>query len=316
MNSIRQYIQLLLREANGHKWDSAAQKTMLLDKEGMEKSGKENIENFLKSLRIMEAAPGLKVKVRGYIKPLSSFFTLAQWEDVVLRLLRLQQQGIDTRGGLSLNKELIQIINEYFGYQFYDEVNRWELLTQKNVLDFIEDFVNHRFWGLEKEFGPYFPDIKRLKFAYFYSRGDMEPYVLLDNEYTMQLYETVYNPKELLHFTSPKGLKKLQAAIESGNTFDISTFTVAERSFFRPESNLVVKLTGNVRAGFRSDIKSMAVDNGRRACNLYRLEYPGHDVNNICYELDSCDGAVRTSLWNEYIATPIKILSVSEVSKN
>ena len=60
----------------------------------------------------------------------------------------------------------------------------------------------------------------------------------------------------------------------------------------------------------------MAVDNGRRACNLNRLEYPGHDVNNICYELDSCDGAVRTSLWNEYIATPIKILSVSEVSKN
>ena len=55
----------------------------------------------------------------------------------------------------------------------------------------------------------------------------------------------------------------------------------------------------------------MALDNGRRACNMYRLENPGNDVNNICYELDSCDGDVRTSLWNEYIATPIEIVSVT-----
>ena len=73
--------------------------------------------------------------------------------------------------------------------------------------------------------------------------------------------------------------------------------------------NLIVTLVGNVRSGFRSDIKSMAVDNGLRACNLYRLEYPGHDVSNICYELESCDGDVRTSLWNEYIATPIQIIA-------
>jgi hypothetical protein len=26
--------------------------------------------------------------------------------------------------------------------------------------------------------------------------------------------------------------------------------------------------------------------------------------------LDSCDGEVRTSLWNEYIATPIEIVSI------
>ena len=57
----------------------------------------------------------------------------------------------------------------------------------------------------------------------------------------------------------------------------------------------------------------MAVDSGRRACNLYRLEYPGKDVNNICDELESCDGDVRTSLWNEYIATPVEILDVYEM---
>ena len=51
---------------------------------------------------------------------------------------------------------------------------------------------------------------------------------------------------------------------------------------------MVVRLLGDVRGAFRSDVKSMALDNGRRACNMYRLEYPGHDVNNICYELDSC----------------------------
>ena len=312
MNSIRDYIQLILSEVNEYGWQSATQKTMLLDKEGMEKRDKENAENFLKSLGIMESIK-LSKKVRGYVKPASSFFTLAQWEDVVWKLLALQRQGVDTRGGLSLNKELLQIIEEYFGYQFHEEVERWDLLTQKNILDFIEDFANHRFWGLEKEFGHYFPDINRLKFAYFYSRGDMEPYVLLDDEYTMQLYGSVYNPKELLHFTSANGVKRLKHALVTGDIFDISTFTVAERPFFRSESNLVVKMIGNVRAGFRSDIKSMAIDNGRRACNLYRLEYPGRDLNNICYELDSCDGEVRTSLWNEYIATPLKILSIGNV---
>ena len=69
-----------------------------------------------------------------------------------------------------------------------------------------------------------------------------------------------------------------------------------DRPFFRPLSNILVELIGNVRAGFRSDVKSIALDNGRRACNMYRLEYPGRDVNNICFELDSCDASVKTSL--------------------
>jgi hypothetical protein len=264
--------------------------------------------------QFIREALALKVKVRGYLKPASSFFMLDEWEEMATVFLALQKKGIDTRGaGKNVTPELLVIIEEYFGYQLLEEVERWDLLTEKNIFDFIEDFVNHRVWGLEKEFGSYFPDIRRLKFAYFYSRGDMEPYVLLDDEYTTQLYGSVVNPKELLHFTSENGLARLQKAVQTGNTFDISAFTVAERPFFRPESNLVVTLVGNVRAGFRSDIKSMAVDNGRRACNLYRLEYPGHDMSNVCYELDSCDGDVRTSLWNEYIATPIAILEVRKL---
>ena len=260
-------------------------------------------------------------KVRGYVKPSSSFHILKKWEDVALYILDLQGRGLDTRGGqlsckhpISCSVEefdnFVNILVEYFDYQLTTEVDRWELLTQKNVLDFIEDFVNHRIWAFKNEYGSYFSDIQKLKFAFFYSRGDLEPYVLLDDEYTTQLYGTLYNPAPLCHYTTDNGLKNLLDSIEGGSIFDISCFTIMDRPFFRPESNILVKLEGNVRAAFRSDIKSFAVDDGRRACNMYRLEYPGDDVNNICYDLDSCDQSVRTSLWNEYIATPIHIQSV------
>jgi hypothetical protein len=263
-------------------------------------------------------------KVRGYMKPASAFYTLTEWEELALELLELQGFGIDSRGGELSCKQaqycnaedfdrFVSLVSKFFGYQLTEEVDRWDLLTKKNVLDFIEDFVNHRFWGLEGEFGPYFPNIQALRIAYFYSRGDMEPYVMLDDEYTEQLYGSTNNPKVVQHYTSPDGLLRIRDAIESGNLFDISTFTVAKRPFFRPESNIIVTLEGNIRAGFRSDIKSMAIDNGRRACNMYRLEYPGRDLNNICYELETCDGDVRTSLWNEYITTPIRILEVETV---
>ncbi len=253
-------------------------------------------------------------KVLGYIKPSASFHTLHQWELIVNEILMLQKQGFDTRGGQASHPRLLQIIDEYFGFQLNIEVQRYDLLTQKNILDFIEDFANHRFWGLAREFGDYFPDINRLKFAYFYSRGDMEPYVLLDEEFTTQIYGSLNNIKQLNHYTTEAGVQRIQSAIDTGKPFDISCFTVAERPFFRPDSNIIIQLDANVRAGFRSDIKSVAVDTGRRACNMYRLEYPGHDIDNICRELDSCDGEVRTSLWNEYIATPQRIISISKVT--
>lgn len=310
MESLRQYIRLILE--NEYKWDVSNRENMMLDKAGMEEPCKEKIEKYLNNMGLMETKTP-KVRVRGYLKPDSSFFTLDEWQVAVEMLLDLQEEGIDTRGQRHTDPRLNSILERYFGYQLNDEVERWDLLTEKNVLDFIEDFVNHRFWGLKREFGSYFPDIDKLRFAYFYSRGDMEPYVLLDEEYTTQMYGSVDNPKELLHYTTLSGVKRIQESIDSGKGFDISTFTVAERPFFRPESNIILKIMGNVRAGFRSDIKSMAVDTGRRACNLYRLEYPGEDLSNICYELETCDGDVRTSLWNEYIATPIKILEVMEL---
>ena len=266
-----------------------------------------------RSTAVSSISEGSLAKVRGYMKPEDSFFTLDEWQVAVEALLALQEEGIDVRGSLHPDPRLSAILQSYFGYQLDIEVDRWDLLTDKNVLDFIEDFSNHRFWGLKKEFGHYFPDINKLRFAYFYSRGDMEPYVLLDDEFTTQLYGSVNNPKELMHYTTTAGVQKITESLAGGLKFDISTFTVAKRPFFRAESNIILKILGNVRAGFRSDIKSMAIDNGRKACNLYRLEYPGEDLNNICYELDSCDGDIRTSLWNEYIATPIEILEVMEL---
>ena len=264
-----------------------------------------------------------KFKVLGYIRPAESFYTLDEWQSVVEELIALQSSGLDTRGGEISCKHptfcseadmdrFVQILGKCWGYQLDVETERYDLLTMKNALDFIEDFVNHRFWGFEREFGSYFPDINRLRFAYFYSRGDMEPYVMLDDEYTSQLYGSLDNVAELQHFTSEEGLERIATAISAGEQFDISTFTVAERSFFRPTSNLSVTLTGNVRAAFRSDVKSLALDNGRRACNMYRLEYPGKEVNNICYDLSACldQTRVETDLWNEYIATPLQIVDV------
>lgn len=267
------------------------------------------LESLVKEVLLLEAN-----RVQGYIKPTASFFTLTQWEDFVVKMLALQGEGYDTRGGgVSLQRDVVDLVRKHFSFQLDIEANRYDLLTYKNVMDFIEDFVNHRFWSFEHDYGSYFPDINRLKFAYFYSRGDLEPYVLLDDEFTAQVYGSTNNPKELYHYTTEKGIQRIQDAIAADDAFDISCFTVAERDFFRPESNIIIKLVGNVRAGFRSDIKSFAVDSGRRACNMLRLQYPGRDKSNLCYELESCDGSVRTSLWNEYIATPQEILEVKLV---
>jgi len=253
-------------------------------------------------------------KVLGYIRPAAAFHTLQEWQTVAKHMLALQKQGIDTRGGfLNNHPELHSLIDKYFSYQFYTEEPRYDLLTKKNVLDFVEDFINHRLWSLDEEYGRYFKNIWNLKFTYFYSRGDIEPYVMLDEEYTTQIYGSTNNVMQLKHYTDMAGVARLESALETGNVFDISAFTMAERPFFRKESNLVVEFIGNVRAGFKSDIKSYAIDNGRKACNLYRLGYPSDTENNICYELESCQSAVETALWNEYIATPMQILKVSRI---
>ena len=258
-------------------------------------------------------------KVLGYIKPAEIFKTISEWTQVAEIILAFQKDGFDTRGGNFRCVDMLKcstaefeafqnVVMQNFGYLMHD-VDRFDLVIHKNFFNFVEDFVNYRAWSIEKEFGGYFPDITKLRFAFLYTRDDIEPYVLLDDEFTLQIYGSLDNQKQLLHYTTEKGLENIAAAIERGDAFDISCFTIMERPFFRQQSNLLLTLRGNVRAGFRSDIKSFVVSNGRRACNLYRLGYPGSQAN-LCYELDSCDGKMLTSLWNEYIATPLEIIKV------
>ena len=256
-----------------------------------------------------------KLYVHGYVKPEKSFHTLSEWLEFVNKILEFQKSGhyvSHGHGELVGPQELIDLIEEFYGFQFHVDVSRYDLLTTKNVLDHVEDFVNHRYWSLENEFNQYFEDISELKFAYFYSRGDLEPYVLIDDAFTEQVYGSTNNPKTLYHYTHKEGVERIQRAIESGDPFDISAYTVAERDFFRAKSNLIMEFEGNVRAGFRSDVKSYSVSNGRKCVNLHRMGYPG-DKDNLCTDLENdCNGELKTSLWNEFIVTPMRILDVSE----
>lgn len=258
-----------------------------------------------------------KLYVHGYIKPENAFHTLTEWEnDFVNKILRFQKEGhyvSHGHGEVVGPQELQDLIEEFYGFQISVDVSRYDLLTTKNVLDHIEDFSNHRYWGLEQEFGKYFENIDSLRFAYFYSRGDMEPYVLVDDAFTEQIYGSTNNPKTLYHYTHEEGVERIQRAIDGGDPFDISAYTVAERDFFRSKSNLIMEFEGNVRAGFRSDVKSYSVSNGRKCVNLHRLGYPGKEKDNLCTDLENdCNGELKTSLWNEFIVTPMRILDVYE----
>jgi|TARA_E500000318_G_scaffold20525_1_gene21075 hypothetical protein len=256
-----------------------------------------------------------KIYVHGYVKPENAFHTLAEWELFVNKILQFQKEGhyvSHSHGEVVGPEELTSMLDDFYGFQMGVDVNRYELLTLKNVLDHIEDFSNHRFWSLENEFSQYFENMDELRFAYFYSRGDLEPYVLIDEAFTEQVYGSTYNPKILYHYTHPEGVERIQRAIDSGDPFDISAYTVAQRDFFRAKSNMIMEFKGNVRAGFRSDVKSYSVSNGRKCVNLHRMGYPG-DKNNLCTDLENdCNGELKTSLWNEFIVTPIEILDVSK----
>ena len=260
-------------------------------------------------------------KVRGYIHPESSFATISQWEQIAEEFLSLQKKGVDTRGGiLDQDPKLAELVMRWFSYQLYVETQHFDLLTQKNVLDFIEDFVNHKVWGLRREFAPYFYDdgrdasyIDDLKIGYFYSRGDIEPYVLLCDKFVQNTYGTTNHTMTTLHWTSKQGLVNLQDSIDNNHTYAISTFTKQWKPFFRPESNILTKLEGKLVAAFRSDVKSIATDRGNRAANLYRMAYPG-EGDNLCKHVEDCTGEA-TSLWNEIIIKPIKIVNYKQINK-
>ena len=259
---------------------------------------------------------GIKVKVRGYIRPADQFHTLTVWENNVNNMLALQAKGMSVRGGKITidpqqpvaSERWLKLIDYLFGYLLEVETGRFGL-TEKNVLDFVEDFINHRFWSLRKQYTDYFPDIETLKFGFLYSRGDIEPYVMINDHFTRQFYGTSDNIKTVKHYTTGAGLARIVRALDEGEDFDISTFTTLASPYFRDESNVVVTLQANVRAIFRSDVKSLSLDNGRRAANLHRIDYPGEETN-ICATTDMCDGELKTSLWNEIIATPVELLEV------
>ena len=103
------------------------------------------------------------VYVHGYVKPAAAFHTIKEWEDFANQLLKFQKEGASIRGGsIDGPTELVEIIQSFFDFQLNVEVNRYDLLTYKNVLDHVEDFINHRVWGLRKEFEDYFNDVEGL----------------------------------------------------------------------------------------------------------------------------------------------------------
>jgi len=50
--------------ANHYGWEKSSRQNMLLDKEGMEQSDKDNVENYLKSMGLME------IFLRRYVREL------------------------------------------------------------------------------------------------------------------------------------------------------------------------------------------------------------------------------------------------------
>jgi len=259
------------------------------------------------------------MEVRGFLHPESCFATIAEWEDVAKQFLALQKRGKDVRGGiLDQDPKLAALVMKWFGFQLYVETQRYNLLTQKNVLDFIEDFVNHRVWGLKREFASYFKTdnhnlINTVKIAYFYSRGDIEPYFLLDDTFVNGLYGSTSIQVVTYHWTDKQGLFNLADSIKNHHIYALSTFTEQHKEFFRRESNILVKLQGTLRGAFRSDVKSFATDRGNRAVNMYRLAFPGGECN-MCLDVQKCSGS-QTSLWNEIIIKPQKIVDYSITQK-
>ena len=253
-------------------------------------------------------------KVRGYFKPESSFHTIAEWEAICKEFLALEQQGFDTRGGtIDYSPQLIDLINKYFSYQLYIETEQFPDLTRKKVLDFIEDFVNHRVWSLRTDYKDYIVNIDNDRIAFLYSRGAVEPYLLLDKQFTQDTYGTTDEDVTVLHWTSKEGLINLIDSVQNGYGFAISGFTTQAKEFFRKESNILVKLSGTLVAAFKSDAKTFATDRGNKAVNMFRLSYP-EGGSNLCRNIEDCKDN-KTALWNEIVMKPKQVITYKEIKK-
>lgn len=253
-------------------------------------------------------------KVRGYFKPESSFHTIAEWEAICNEFLALEKDGFDTRGGnIDYSPKLIDLINKYFSHQLYIETEQFADLTRKKVLDFIEDFVNHRVWSLREDYKDYIVNIDNDRIAFLNSRGAIEPYLLLDNQFTMDTYGTTHEEVTTLHWTSKEGLINLIDATKNGYKFSISTFTTQAKDFFRPDANFLVKVRGTLVAAFKSDAKTFATDRGNKAVNMFRLSYPDNE-SNLCRNVEDCKDN-KTSLWNEIVIKPEEVITYKEIKK-
>tara|TARA_Y100000310_G_C20681627_1_gene816308 strand:- start:1035 stop:1274 length:240 start_codon:yes stop_codon:yes gene_type:complete len=64
MKTSHQALRRFINETttNYYGWEKSSRQNMLLDKEGMEQSDKDNVENYLKSMGLME------LFLRGYIR--------------------------------------------------------------------------------------------------------------------------------------------------------------------------------------------------------------------------------------------------------
>jgi hypothetical protein len=140
----------------------------------------------------------------------------------------------------------------------------------------------------------------------------MEPFVLLDTTFTKNTYGTTTKSVTGLHWTTPQGLKNIADSIQTKYQYAISTFTKQWKKFFRPESNVLVKLQGDLVAAFKSDVKSVATDHGNRAANLYRMAHP--KGSNLVKDLSETDDN-GTYLWNEIIMKPNKVIEYKIVNK-
>jgi hypothetical protein len=129
----------------------------------------------------------------------------------------------------------------------------------------------------------------------------------------MDTYGTIDEEVTVLHWTSKEGLINLIDSVQNGYGFAISGFTTQAKEFFRPESNILVKLNGTLVAAFKSDAKTFATDKGHKAVNMFRLSYPDN-TSNLCRNVEDCRDN-KTSLWNEIVMKPKQVIMYKEIKK-